>query len=110
MKIKTYSVSEVNRYINNSLEGDPILNALTVNGELSNFKRYPSGHVYFTLKDADAKLPCVIFKSAMQYINEDFSDGDSVVVNGHISVYQREGRYQLICNHMAKQGRGRLYE
>ncbi|MCK8058885.1 MULTISPECIES: exodeoxyribonuclease VII large subunit [unclassified Fusibacter] len=109
MRIKTYSVSEINRYINRLLEGDPILNALSVRGEISNFKLHSSGHAYFNLKDETGKIPCVMFKSSFDHVLFSPTEGSSVIARGHITVYEREGRYQLLIHSLEEEGAGDLH-
>ncbi len=109
MRIRTLSVTEVNRYIGRLVEGDPILNALAVRGEVSNFKAYASGHAYFNLKDEEGKLPCVMFKNAFSQLTFQPSDGDQVIARGHMAVYERDGRYQLMIHHLEQEGEGTLY-
>lgn len=110
MKLRTMTVTQLTAYISRLIGDDPIMNACSVSGELSSFKQYPSGHVYFSLVDADAKLPCVMFRTAAQRHMLDFQIGDQVQVSGQLSVYQREGRYQMICQTLAKQGDGILHQ
>lgn len=109
MRIRTLSVTEVNRYIGRLVEGDPILNALAVRGEISNFKVYASGHAYFNLKDEGGKLPCVMFKNAFSQIGFTPEDGSLVIARGHMAVYERDGRYQLMVHHLEQEGEGTLY-
>ncbi len=109
MKLRTLSVSELTSYIARLIADDPILNVCTVNGELSSFKQYGSGHVYFNLVDGAAKLPCVMFRSAAMRQRLDFKIGDFVQVSGQLRVYEREGRYQLICQSLRHQGAGDLH-
>ncbi len=110
MKLRSMTVSQLTAYISRLIGDDPIMNACNVSGELSSFKQYPSGHVYFSLVDANAKLPCVMFRSAAQRQALDFKIGDQVQVSGQLSVYQREGRYQMICQTIVKQGDGALHQ
>lgn len=109
MRIRTLSVTEVNRYIGRLVEGDPILNALAVRGEVSNFKLYASGHAYFNLKDDGGKFPCVMFKNAYSQIDFVPSEGTQVIARGHMTVYDRDGRYQLMVHHLEQEGEGTLY-
>lgn len=109
MRIRTLSVTEVNRYIGRIVEGDPILNALAVRGEISNFKVYASGHAYFNLKDEGSKLPCVMFKNAYSQIGFEPEEGTQVIARGHMAVYERDGRYQLMVHHLEQEGEGTLY-
>ncbi len=106
---KTFTVSEINRYIKGKLQVDPHLNHLWVGGELSNFKWHRSGHMYFTLKDARSSLRCVFFRGYNQGCPFLPSDGMEVRVKGSISVYEREGLYQLYVEKMAPAGVGSLH-
>ena len=103
-----HGVSDVNRYIKGLLGGDPALRRLMVRGELSNFKVYASGHAYFTLKDATSALKCVMFRSRAQYLRFRPENGQAVVASGGISVYERDGVYQLYVDSLAPEGQGAL--
>lgn len=103
-------VSEVNRYIKRMFLGDLILSNIQVEGEISNFKCHHSGHVYFSLKDDQGKINCVLFKNYRNNVDDDLKDGDKVVVTGYISVYERDGSYQLYVNKIDKNGIGDLYK
>lgn len=109
MRIKVYSVSEVNRYINRILEGDPILNTLSIRGEISNFKLHTSGHAYFNLKDDQGKIPCVMFKSSADKLTFNPQEGMSAIARGHVTVYEREGKYQLLVHTLVSDGTGDLH-
>ncbi len=104
------SVSELNKYISRLLSSDEVLSDVFVQGEISNFKHHSSGHLYFSLKDDDSKLNCVMFKNAAYYLNFHPVDGDSVRVRGRIGVYEKNGNYQVYVNSMEKNGIGELYE
>ncbi len=111
MKLRSMTVAQLTAYIGRLIGDDPIMNACRVYGELSAFKQYPSGHVYFTLVDGAAKLPCVMFKrAAQQQAALNFRVGDQVELSGQVRVYEREGRYQMICQTIAKQGDGVLHQ
>ncbi len=111
MKLRDLTVSEATNYISRLFSSDPILNACSVIGELSGMKRYPSGHVYFSVVDAHSKLPCVMFRSdAERFADLRLRDGDRVKLNGRIAVYQREGRYQMICHGIERDGDGDLFQ
>ncbi len=109
MKLRAMSVSQTTAYIARLIGNDAILNACTVVGELSSFKQYPSGHVYFSLVDDNAKLACVMFRNDAQRHQLNFAIGDRVQVSGQVRVYEREGRYQLICQQITHQGAGDLH-
>ena len=104
------TVSNVNQYIKSLLMYDMNLSSVSVRGEISNFKRYSSGHAYFSLKDATGILKCVIFQS--NFVKLDFKPGDgmNVVATGGINVYERDGVYQLYVQNMVPDGLGSLFE
>ena len=95
MERQIISVTELNLYIKAKLDGDPLLSGLLVRGEISNFKRYSSGHCYFTLKDAGGAVRAVMFNSSAQRLKFDPTDGMRVIAGGRASVYERDGQYQL---------------
>ena len=102
------SVSELNGYLRELLEGDEFLRSVCVRGELSNYKIYPSGHHYFTLKDSESSLKCVMFKSSASKLRFRPENGMSVTVTGRIAVYERDGAYQLYAGSMMPEGAGDL--
>jgi len=102
------TVSEVNKYIKRTLESDPIIANVTVKGEISNFKMHSSGHCYFTLKDRDSKINCVMFRSDAMNCDIALDDGIEVEAEGRISVYEKDGRYQLYVRVMKRVGMGNL--
>ena len=106
---RVYDVSEVNQYIKNILEGVPELSDILIRGELSNYKIYPSGHHYFTLKDAQGALRSVMFKGAAMKLRFRPENGMKVVAAGRISVFPRDGAYQLYCTSLSPDGVGDLY-
>ena len=103
-----HSVSDVNRYLKDLLAGEPLLQGISVRGEISNFKQYPSGHCYFTLKDANSALKCVMFRSRAQYLRFLPQNGMQVVAGGSIAVYERDGVYQLYVDSLIPEGTGDL--
>lgn len=106
---KTFlTVKEVNQYIKNLLDGDSLLSNLWVKGEISNFTAHSSGHFYFTLKDASGTLKCVMFKSRSQKIKFKPEHGMLVFALGYISVYERDGQYQLYVEDLLPFGAGAL--
>ena len=105
-----YSVSEVNNFIKELLDDDPVLRNIQVVGEISNFKRYPSGHCYFTLKDAGGAIKCVMFKSRAFGLRFEPKNGETVVAVGRIAVYERDGVYQLYTDLLLQQGKGDLMQ
>lgn len=105
-----FSVSEVNQYLKQLLESQSDLHHIPVLGEVSNFKRYGSGHCYFTLKDEKSALKCVMFKSSAAHLSFNPQNGEKVVALGSISVYERDGVYQLYVSAMRRQGIGDLMQ
>ncbi len=110
MMEKIYSVSDINRLLKGLLDSVPDLQAVQVTGEISNFKRYPSGHCYFTLKDGTSALKCVMFAGRARYLRFQPVNGNKVVASGQISVYERDGVYQLYVSTLSPQGAGALLE
>lgn len=107
--IKAFTVLQVNRYIKGLLEDDALLRDLQVEGELSNFKQHSSGHVYFTLKDAQASINCIMFASYTAGIDFDrVKNGEKVVIDGHVSLYEKTGQYQFYVVSMKLVGEGDL--
>lgn len=104
-----YSVTEVNNYIKQIVDSVPALNDIWIRGELSNYKIYPSGHHYFTLKDGDSAIRCVMFKGSAMKLPFRPENGMKVIAAGRISVYPRDGAYQLYCNSLSADGIGDLY-
>ena len=103
-----WSVTELTGYIQELFEIDHHLQKVEVSGELSNFVRARSGHLYFTLKDEGAQLKCAMWKSDARRLRFDPESGDAVVINGRVSVYEAQGVYQLYAKHMTPAGRGNL--
>ena len=103
------SITQINEYIRSRIEADGLLNAVAVRGEISNYKVYPSGHHYFTLKDEGAALKCVMFKGNAMRLRFRPDNGVKVIAMGKISVFPRDGAYQLYCTAMAMDGIGDLY-
>lgn len=102
------SVSELNARIKGLIESDPVLGSVYVRGELSNYKVYPSGHHYFTLKDAESSLRCVMFRSAASKLRFRPDSGMRVTAWGRVAVYPRDGAYQLYCEGLMPEGAGDL--
>ena len=105
----TLSVSQLNEYVRRLLAGDPMLRSLRVQGEISGFKRYTSGHLYFTLKDEEACVSCVIFRSAAETLDFRPQDGQRVTIRGSASLYPQRGQFQLYVETMQREGVGELY-
>lgn len=109
MEQTVYSVSDVNALIKNVIDGVPELGSVYIRGELSNYKIYPSGHHYFTLKDAGSSLRCVMFKSSAIRLRFRPENGMKVIAFGRVSVFPRDGAYQLYCGALTPDGVGDLH-
>ena len=103
------SITQLNEYIRSRMDSDPLLAQVAVRGEISNYKLYPSGHHYFTLKDESGALKCVMFKGNAMRLRFRPENGMKVIAMGKVSVYPRDGAYQLYCTAMAMDGVGDLY-
>ncbi len=103
------SITQINEYIRTTMDRDPFLTGVAVRGEISNYKLYPSGHHYFTLKDEGAALKCVMFKGNAMRMRFRPENGMKVIAMGKISVYPRDGAYQLYCTAMTVDGVGDLH-
>ncbi|GKZ04803.1 exodeoxyribonuclease VII large subunit [Paraclostridium bifermentans] len=108
MKLRALDVSEVNSYVKRILTNDAVLYNLKVKGEISNFKVHSSKNVYLTLKDKSSKINCVIFKNNYDS-SLNLEDGMKVIATGYISVYERDGSYQLYIENVELDGLGNLY-
>ncbi len=106
---QVYSVTQINEYIRGRMDGDEFLSNVAIRGEISNYKLYPSGHHYFTLKDDSGALKCVMFKGNAMRLRFRPENGMQVIAMGRITVYPRDGAYQLYCTAMAMDGIGDLY-
>lgn len=102
------SVTALNQYVKGLLDRDRLLGQVYVCGEVSNYKRYPSGHHYFSLKDAESSIRCVLFRGNAASLRFQPENGMKVVVSGRVSVYPRDGAYQLYCTRMTPDGVGEL--
>ena len=109
MAQQVLSITQINEYIRGKMDSDQLLNQVAVRGEISNYKLYPSGHHYFTLKDEGAALKCVMFKGNAMRLRFRPENGMKVIAMGKISVFPRDGAYQLYCTNMAMDGVGDLY-
>ena len=107
-QLPVYSVSQVNGYLKELVDGDPLLRGLLVRGEVSNYKCYPSGHHYFSLKDEQGSIRCVMFRGDAARLRFRPVNGLSVIAYGRVSVYPRDGQYQLYCTQLMEDGRGAL--
>jgi len=106
---KILSVTQVNIYLKGLISKDEILSNVFISGEISNFKKHSSAHLYFTLKDENSVIRCVMFRSNASEIDFLPKDGDKVVIKGYVSVYEKNGSYQIYANSMSLEGSGDLY-
>ncbi|UVI32297.1 exodeoxyribonuclease VII large subunit [Paenibacillus spongiae] len=109
LESRIYSIKEINRYIRMKLESDNLLGDVWLRGEISNFTHHSSGHMYFTLKDADSRLKCIMFASHNQRLPFMPKEGTKVLARGNFSVYERDGNYQFYVTQMQPDGIGSLY-
>ncbi|HKL99651.1 MAG TPA: exodeoxyribonuclease VII large subunit [Mobilitalea sp.] len=107
---QAYSVTEINQYIKNMFVRDTMLSHIYVKGEVSNCKYHTSGHIYFTLKDAQGQLACVMFAGQRRGLAFHLEEGQSVIALGSVNVYERDGKYQLYAGEIRLDGLGVLYE
>ena len=110
MTIKPISITELNLYIKDKISRDEFLNNVYVKGEISNFKHHYTGHMYFTLKDETSLIKCIMFKSSTERLNFVPKDGMKVRAFGTVSVFERDGVYQIYCKAMEEDGLGDLYK
>lgn len=104
MKINPISVTELNKYIKDVVAEDEFLNNVFVSGEISNFKHHYTGHMYFTLKDENSLIKCVMFKTMAATLNFMPKDGMKVMVLGSVGVFERDGVYQIYVKAMQEDG------
>lgn len=109
MQQQVMTITALNEYIRGKMDADALLNAVAVKGEISNYKLYPSGHHYFTLKDENSALKCVMFKGNALRLRFRPENGMKIIAMGKVSVFPRDGAYQLYCTAMAMDGVGDLY-
>ncbi|MBQ2654554.1 MAG: exodeoxyribonuclease VII large subunit [Methanobrevibacter sp.] len=109
MENEYYTVSQINAYINRKLKTDVNLRNIYIKGEISNFKTYPSGHSYFTLKDKTSQIPAVMFKGRKHSLKFQPENGMKVIIKGKIEVYEKDGKYQLYATTMTEDGIGNLH-
>ncbi len=109
MKYDPISVTDLNRYIKDKIAGDEALSNVLVKGEISNFKNHYTGHMYFTLKDENSLIKCIMFKTYAGNLKFMPKDGMKVMVFGTVSVFERDGVYQIYCKAMQEDGMGSLY-
>ena len=103
------SVTDLNKYIKNKIADDEYLSNILIKGEISNFKHHYTGHLYFTLKDENSLVKCIMFKSYAQKLNFEPKDGMKVYILGSVSVFERDGVYQIYAKVMEEDGLGDLY-
>ncbi len=109
MEYNPITVTDLNRYIKNKVDGDEFLNNVLVKGEISNFKHHYTGHMYFTLKDENSLIKCIMFKTYTPNLKFVPRDGMKVMLLGTVSVFERDGVYQIYCKAMQEDGMGNLY-
>ena len=109
MEYNPISVTELNKYIKDKISEDEMLNNVLVKGEISNFKHHYTGHLYFTLKDENSLIKCIMFKSYTSNLTFIPKDGMSVMILGTVSVFERDGVYQIYCKAIREDGMGNLY-
>ena len=109
MKYNAVTVTQLNKYLKDRFDEDENLNAILVKGEISNFKNHYTGHLYFTLKDENSLIKCIMFKSYAERLAFKPKDGMQVMVFGSVSVFERDGVYQIYCKAMEEDGIGDLY-
>ena len=109
MKYEAITVTALNQYIKNKIDTDEFLNNIIVKGEISNFKHHYTGHLYFTLKDENSIIKCIMFKSNAIKMRFEPKDGMKVKILGTVAVYERDGVYQIYCKAMQEDGMGDLY-
>ena len=110
MQARALSVTDLNEYVRRSLAADPMLQDLTLRGEISNFKRQTSGHLYFSLKDENSRVACVMFRQYAQMLRFHPQDGMMVLLSGSVGLYTASGNYQFYGQAMQKDGVGVLFE
>ena len=110
MEYNPITVTDLNRYIKNKVDGDEYLNNVLVKGEISNFKHHYTGHMYFTLKDENSLIKCIMFKTYTPNLKFVPRDGMKVMILGTVSVFERDGVYQIYCKAMQEDGMGSLYK
>ena len=111
MEQTVFSVSDINREVKMFLEGTNTFKNIFIEGELSNITYYRSGHLYFTLKDANASVKCAIFRYKYRGVPEDLKEGDLVKIRGSVTLYEANGSYQIVADFLEKSNSlGLLYE
>ena len=110
MSTSVYTVGQINRYIRGMFSQDILLSSVRVRGEVSNCKYHTSGHIFFSLKDVTGTINCIMFAGNRRGMDFRMADGDKVIADGSIEVYERDGRYQLYAKKISREGAGELYE
>ena len=110
MTINPISVTDLNKYIKSKIDGDEVLNNVLVKGEISNYKHHYTGHLYFTLKDENSLIKCIMFKGYAEKLKFEPKDGMKVMILGTVSVFERDGVYQIYAKAMQEDGMGSLYK
>ena len=110
MTYNPITVTDLNKYIKEKIAGDEMLNNVLVKGEISNYKHHYTGHLYFTLKDENSLIKCIMFKSFASNLKFEPKDGMKVTIFGTVSVFERDGIYQIYCKAMQEDGLGSLYK
>lgn len=110
MTYNPISVTDLNKYIKDKIAGDEMLNNILVKGEISNYKHHYTGHLYFTLKDDNSLIKCIMFKSFAEKLKFEPKDGMKVMILGTVSVFERDGVYQIYAKAMQEDGMGSLYK
>jgi len=108
MRMRTLTISELNRYISNFIKADPISQSVRVEGEVSNLKFHSGGNIYFTLKDDNSKINCIVFSDAC--ITEELNEGDRIICQGKVNFYERDAHVSIIVSKTEKTGIGELYK
>ena len=109
MKPEPITVTQLNSYIKNKMANDEYLNTVYIKGEISNYKHHYTGHLYFTLKDENSLIKCIMFKTYTSHLDFEPKDGMKVLILGTVSVFERDGVYQIYCKAMQEDGLGSLY-
>ncbi len=109
MDKRVFTVSETNKYIKAVLERDFLLRSINVSGEISTLTKHSSGHYYFSLKDNESEISCIMFRNDVRRLEFDLKNGDEVIITGRVSVYEARGRYQIYASKIEKSGLGEMY-
>ncbi|MDD6302770.1 MAG: exodeoxyribonuclease VII large subunit [Bacillales bacterium] len=107
MEKQIYNVTTLNQYIKNLIEGDFLLSNVLVKGEICNLNKHYTGHYYFSIKDEESKISCMMFSFNVRSLKFDLKNGDEVLINGHVSVYDKNGTYQLYAHKIEQYGKGK---